>query len=86
MEIIEIGCPNIPVKLRQYKLDDHWVAYNNPEKPSAPMSYAEAIQVANNMQPAGAVGFLVPGPEPVPVVKPDYSKPLPSVLSRKKQK
>jgi hypothetical protein len=82
--IVEVEGVNPPRELRQFRLDDRWVAYTDLEHPGVPTSYSEAVREAIALGINGCVGYVIEEPAPV-VSKPDYSKPLPSLLSRKKR-
>jgi hypothetical protein len=79
--IIEIESPNAP-EVRKYGSTERFCAYLNPQQPGELTTYQAAVREAIALGFHGCVGYVE---ELEPVVKPDYSKPLPSVLSRKKR-
>jgi hypothetical protein len=82
--IVEIESVSLPRELRQYRDDDRWVAFNPDGYVSEAVSYSEAIRLANGRGGAyTSVGYLVEEPAPVAVAV-DWSKPLPGLISRKK--
>jgi hypothetical protein len=88
MPIIEILEVNLPAEMRAHRLEDRFVAWlpGGPIGDSA--SYPDAVREAIALGAEGCVGFLV-ADEPVttaPASKPDYSEPVPSILSRRKSK
>jgi hypothetical protein len=85
-QIIEILSPNLPLDLKQYRNEEKWCAYIRPEQPGALVSYSEAVREAIALGANGCVGFVVVEPvSAVPAGKPDYSQPLPDILSRTKR-
>jgi hypothetical protein len=82
--VVEVESVSLPRELRQYRGDERWVAFSPDGYVSEAVSYSEAIRLANGRGGADtSVGFLV---EPEPASKPDYSQPLPAILSKKGRK
>ncbi len=80
--IIEIETISLPRELRQYRNDDRWVAFSPDGFVSEAVDYSAAIRLANARGGyETAVGFLTGEPEPA--TAPDWTKPLPGILSRK---
>lgn len=82
--IEEAGIQPFGKEQHRNKLQDRWVSYLPGGYTSEPQPFRDAMKEAINKDLY--VGFLVEVPGPVLPPKPDYSKPLPGVLSRKKQK
>jgi hypothetical protein len=81
--IVEIESVSLPRELRQYRNDERWVAYSPDGYVSEPVSYSAAIHLANARGGADtSVGFV----SDEPASKPDYSKALPGIISRRKSK
>ena len=86
--IIEIETVNLPREMRQFRGEDRFVAYAPDGYVSEPTDYSSAVRLACGMRADACVGFLPGEPEPVtaaPAGKPDYSQPLPEILSRTKR-
>jgi hypothetical protein len=81
--IVEVLGVNLPREMKPYRMEPRFVAYLPGEDVSEPTSYPEAVSAAIALGDQGCVGFVRDEPEPVAV---DYSKPLPGILSRRKQK
>jgi hypothetical protein len=85
-QIIEILSPNLPSELKQYRDEQRWCAYINPEQPGDLMSYPEAVREAIALGIEGCVGYVEElEPQAAVVPTPDYSEPVPSYLSRRKR-
>jgi hypothetical protein len=86
MPIIEILEVNLPAEMRAHRLEDRFVAWLPGGPIGAPASYPDAVREAIALGAEGCVGFLV-ADEPVSAASavPDYTKPLPAILSKTKR-
>jgi|HubBroStandDraft_1064217.scaffolds.fasta_scaffold1214534_2 hypothetical protein len=82
--IVEAGIQPFGREQHRNRLNPRWVAFVPNGYTSQPQSFREAMREAIDKDLY--VGFLEELPEPVVAPRPDYSAPVPSRLSRKKQK
>jgi hypothetical protein len=81
--ITEAGIQPFGREQHRNRLEPRWVAFVPNGYTSQPQSFKEALREAIDKDLY--VGFMEEVEGPVVPPRPDYSKPLPSVLSRKKK-
>jgi hypothetical protein len=82
--ITEAGIQPFGREQHRNRLEPRWVSYLPGGYTSEPQAFKDAMQEAIDKDLY--IGFMEEIPDPIVAPKPDYSKPLPSVISRKKQK
>jgi hypothetical protein len=75
--IVEIFTVNLPSEMKPFRLEERFVYYSNPNEPSEPMSFPEARRGYMGLGDEGHLAFVSDD------VKPDWSEPLPGILSKK---
>jgi hypothetical protein len=85
MNVIEVIGVNLEPSMKPYRLEDRFVCYEPGGPLSEPVPHSDAVRLACGMSDQACVGFLADEPVPAPVAI-DYLKPLPGILSRRKQK
>jgi hypothetical protein len=84
--IVEILGVNLEPSMKPYRHDDRFVCWLPGEPISEQTSHPDAVRGAIALGDEGCVGFLADEPVAAAPVAVDYSKPLPGILSRRKQK
>jgi hypothetical protein len=82
--IEEAGLNPFGIEQRKNRHENRWVAYQPGGYTSEPQWHREALREA--IEKDLYIGFLEQVPDPVVPPKPDYGAPVPSRISRKKQK
>jgi hypothetical protein len=82
-QIKEIDTPSLPKEIRQFRDEDRFVVFTEGYT-SEPMSYSDAILTANNRHGMPSIGFVSEEPAAAPTS--DYSKAVPSHMSRRKKR
>jgi hypothetical protein len=80
--IVEILTVNLPQEMKPFRMEERFIAYSNPNEPGELMSFPEARRAYLGLGDEGHLGFIADDPAPS---KPDYSQPVPSLLSKKKR-